>query len=77
MGIHTKGGQCEDKRRTFCELEDGHPQAKEEGADPPLVSLRRHQAGDPRFAPSSLQNGGATHFCCLSHTVRGTFSEQA
>ena len=43
MEIHTKGGQCEDKRRTFCELEDGHPQAKEEGTDPSLVSLRRRQ----------------------------------
>ena len=47
MEIHTKGGQCEDKRRTFCELEDGHPQAKEEGTDPSLVSLRRRQTTDP------------------------------
>ena len=71
MEIHTKGGQCEDKVRTSCEHGDGHPQAKEKGTDPSLIALRRHQTDDPWSLTSSLQNHGATHFCCFESHSQG------
>ena len=38
MEIHTEGGQHEDKRRTSCEHEDGHLQAREKGLEQILPS---------------------------------------